>query len=96
MSPVTSGKTLIRLLLAFGELGIGEIWLRNDHWMIEAAMPIITINQVAISIHVYGANIGAVQRSVYETDGTRKTFVSGYSNTELPNLWDRSKEGKPS
>jgi 3-mercaptopropionate dioxygenase len=44
------------------------------------------------SIHVYGANIGAVRRSMYETDGTSKTFVSGYSNTELPNLWDRSKE----
>jgi 3-mercaptopropionate dioxygenase len=55
-----------------------------------------THDQVAISIHVYGANIGAVQRSVYETDGTRNTFISGYSNTELPNLWDRSKEGKPS
>jgi 3-mercaptopropionate dioxygenase len=44
------------------------------------------------SIHVYGANIGAVRRSMYEPDGTSKTFVSGYSNTELPNLWDRSKE----
>lgn len=46
----------------------------------------------SVSIHVYGANIGAVRRSVYELDGTRKTFISGYSNTELPNLWDRSKE----
>jgi predicted metal-dependent enzyme (double-stranded beta helix superfamily) len=44
------------------------------------------------SIHVYGANIGAVRRSVYEPDGTSKAFVSGYSNNELPNLWDRSKE----
>ena len=43
-------------------------------------------------IHVYGANIGAVRRSMYERDGTSKTFVSGYSNTELPNLWDRSKD----
>jgi 3-mercaptopropionate dioxygenase len=43
------------------------------------------------SIHVYGANIGAVRRSMYEPDGTSKTFVSGYSNSELPNLWDRSK-----
>ena len=44
------------------------------------------------SIHVYGANIGAVRRSMYELDGTSKTFISGYSNTELPNLWDRSKD----
>jgi predicted metal-dependent enzyme (double-stranded beta helix superfamily) len=45
----------------------------------------------SVSIHVYGANIGAVRRSVYEMDGTSRSFVSGYSNTELPNLWDRSK-----
>jgi len=46
----------------------------------------------SVSIHVYGANIGAVRRSVYEPDGSSRTFVSGYSNAELPNLWDRSKE----
>jgi predicted metal-dependent enzyme (double-stranded beta helix superfamily) len=45
----------------------------------------------SVSIHVYGANIGAVRRSVYEPDGTSRTFVSGYSNADLPNLWDRSK-----
>jgi predicted metal-dependent enzyme (double-stranded beta helix superfamily) len=50
-------------------------------------------DQPSVSIHVYGANIGAVRRSVYELDGTSRTFVSGYSNTELPNLWDRSKAG---
>jgi predicted metal-dependent enzyme (double-stranded beta helix superfamily) len=49
-------------------------------------------DRTSISIHVYGANIGAVQRWVYAPDGTRKPFVSGYSNTWLPNLWDRSKE----
>lgn len=49
-------------------------------------------DQVSISIHVYGANIGAVTRSVFLEDGTRKPFVSGYSNTVLPNLWDRSTE----
>lgn len=45
----------------------------------------------SISIHVYGANIGAVQRAVYLEDGTRKPFVSGYSNATLPNFWDCSK-----
>jgi predicted metal-dependent enzyme (double-stranded beta helix superfamily) len=49
-------------------------------------------DRVSISIHVYGANIGAVQRSVYAEDGARKPFISGYSNLQLPNLWDRSKE----
>ena len=49
-------------------------------------------DQPSVSIHVYGANIGAVRRSLYELDGTSRTFISGYSNTELPNLWDRSKD----
>lgn len=45
----------------------------------------------SISIHVYGANIGAVTRATYE-DGKTKAFISGYSNSSLPNLWDLSKE----
>ncbi|MGE8467317.1 MAG: cysteine dioxygenase [Pseudomonas putida] len=49
-------------------------------------------DQVSISIHVYGANIGAVSRAVYLADGTEKPFISGYSNTLLPNIWDLSKE----
>ncbi len=44
-------------------------------------------DRVSISIHVYGADIGSVQRHTYATDGTRKNFVSGYSNTVLPNVW---------
>ncbi|AIZ32918.1 cysteine dioxygenase [Pseudomonas parafulva] len=49
-------------------------------------------DRVSISIHVYGGNIGAVKRAVYSDDGSEKTFISGYSNTHLPNLWDLSKE----
>ncbi|MCY7259138.1 MULTISPECIES: cysteine dioxygenase [Pseudomonas] len=49
-------------------------------------------DRVSISIHVYGANIGAVRRAVYDPDGHEKPFVSGYSNRLLPNLWDLSKE----
>lgn len=41
----------------------------------------------AVSIHVYGANIGRVQRHLFEPDGTRRAFVSGYANEVLPNLW---------
>ncbi|VFR30945.1 Cysteine dioxygenase [plant metagenome] len=48
-------------------------------------------DRVSISIHVYGANIGAVRRAVYEADGTSKPFISGYSNDFLPNIWDLSK-----
>ncbi|WP_313738832.1 cysteine dioxygenase [Pseudomonas sp.] len=49
-------------------------------------------DQVSISIHVYGGNIGAVKRAVYLADGSEKPFISGYSNRHLPNLWDLSKE----
>lgn len=48
-------------------------------------------DRVSISIHVYGANIGAVERSTYDAAGRPRRFVSGYANTTLPNLWDRSK-----
>jgi predicted metal-dependent enzyme (double-stranded beta helix superfamily) len=45
----------------------------------------------SISIHVYGGNIGAIARHVFVPEtGEAKPFVSGYSNTLLPNLWDRS------
>ncbi|WP_312242338.1 cysteine dioxygenase [Pantoea sp.] len=47
-------------------------------------------DSVSISIHVYGANIGAVKRAVYREDGSEKTFISGYSNRYLPNIWDLS------
>lgn len=50
-------------------------------------------DRASVSIHVYGANIGAVERHVYEPDtGDSKAFVSGYSNVVIPNLWDRSLE----
>ena len=49
-------------------------------------------DRVSISIHVYGGNIGAIQRSVYDpVTGAEKPFVSGYSNAAVPNLWDRSR-----
>ncbi len=48
--------------------------------------------QTAVSIHVYGANIGALRRHVYDpASGAPKEFISGYHNTTVPNLWDRSR-----
>ncbi|MEN9314519.1 MAG: hypothetical protein RIS35_912 [Pseudomonadota bacterium] len=45
----------------------------------------------SISIHVYGANIGAVRRHMVDAaSGEIRDFVSGYSSAVLPNLWDRS------
>jgi len=50
-------------------------------------------DRISISIHVYGANIGAVKRHVYDPGhSTEQPFVSGYSNAALPNFWDRSAE----
>ena len=52
-------------------------------------------SETAISIHVYGANIGAVRRHTFDpATGAPREFVSGYHNGALPNLWDRSKERK--
>ncbi|MDY0747733.1 cysteine dioxygenase [Paucibacter sp. R3-3] len=37
-------------------------------------------DRVSISIHIYGGDIGTVQRSIYdEADGSSRPFVSGYS-----------------
>ena len=48
-------------------------------------------NRSSISIHVYGDNIGAVRRSVFDPEtGEPAEFISGYSNTAVPNLWDLS------
>ena len=48
--------------------------------------------ETAVSIHVYGANIGALHRHVYDpVSGAPKDFISGYHNTTVPNLWDRSR-----
>ena len=41
-------------------------------------------DRVSISIHVYGANIGTVHRSVFTESGERKGFVSGYANAQWP------------
>jgi len=43
---------------------------------------------VSISIHVYGRNIGRVQRHVFDpATGAEKSFVSGYASALVPNLW---------
>lgn len=47
-------------------------------------------DRVSISIHVYGANIGAVRRQTFdEKNGAAREFVSGYSSDVTPNLWSR-------
>ena len=50
---------------------------------------------VSVSIHVYGANIGAVRRHRLDDSGRVVEFVSGYSSAVTPNLWDRSSSARP-
>ncbi|WP_026986106.1 cysteine dioxygenase [Fodinicurvata fenggangensis] len=48
-------------------------------------------DRVSISIHLYGANIGLVERSVYEpASGRSRPFVSGYASSRTPNIWGLS------
>ncbi len=52
-------------------------------------------DRASISIHVYGGNIGAISRHVFNPGTSApKRFISGYTNTVVPNLWDRSDEMK--
>lgn len=55
----------------------------GDLHSVENAVP----DRVSISIHVYGANIGTVERATYDEHGAAKPFVSGYANAALPNIW---------
>ena len=48
--------------------------------------------KTSISIHVYGANIGAVKRAMFNADTSEpEYFISGYDNQSVPNLWDLSR-----
>lgn len=61
----------------------------GDIHRVSSALP----EGASVSIHVYGANIGAVHRHCFEVPaGTATEFVSGYTLDVLPNLWDRSRE----
>lgn len=63
----------------------------NDYHLVANALP----DQTSISIHVYGDNIGGVSRATYDVaTGAEKTFISGYSSEEVPNLWDRSRRAE--
>ena len=56
----------------------------HDIHVVENHLP----DQTSISIHVYGGNIGKIQRSVFDpATGAEKSFISGYANTVTPNLW---------
>ena len=86
---------------AAGQLRAGEA-CRLEPGIVTAVSPRIgdihtvenaLADRPSISIHAYGANIGAVARHVFVAEtSAAKPFVSGYANRLTPNLWDRSEE----
>ncbi len=83
-----------------GSLAVAGDPDRLEPGMVDALLPAQgDIHQVSnayddkpsISIHLYGGNIGAVSRHVFDpATGQPKTFISGYSCAVIPNVWDRS------
>ena len=45
------------------------------------------VSRPSVSIHLYGGNIGSINRHVYAANGAVKSFRSGYSLETVPNLW---------
>lgn len=46
-------------------------------------------DEVSISIHIYGGNIGRIERAVFDPDsGAARPFISRFANSELPNIWN--------
>lgn len=41
----------------------------------------------SVSLHLYGGNIGAINRHSFDIDGASRTFRSGYSSDIVPNIW---------
>lgn len=41
----------------------------------------------SVSLHLYGGNIGAIDRHSFDVSGTANTFRSGYSSNIVPNVW---------
>ena len=47
-------------------------------------------DRTSVSVHIYGGDIGSIERFVFDFDGGRKPFISGYANRRLPNFWGAS------
>jgi len=45
------------------------------------------LTKVSVSIHVYGGNLAAIERNIYDMDGSTRLFTSGYADMLLPNVW---------
>lgn len=71
-----------------GTLGPGEIERVSPDAIDIHEVANALADRASISIHVYGGNIGRIQRHVYDREtGEAQPFVSAYSNPTVPNLW---------
>jgi 3-mercaptopropionate dioxygenase len=52
-------------------------------------------DRASVSIHVYGGNIGRIQRTAWTAEGRARSFASGYSADVVPNLWSTTAETQP-
>jgi predicted metal-dependent enzyme (double-stranded beta helix superfamily) len=43
--------------------------------------------KAAVSIHLYGGNIGTIRRHSFDESGGVNTFRSGYASNVIPNVW---------
>lgn len=81
-------EPVARSILHPGEIGIVSPTLGDIH-RVSNTLP----DRASISIHVYGGNIGAIRRHKFDlAHNCAEDFISGYSATPLPNIWDRSKD----
>ena len=83
-------KQPIRIVVTFTPGGAPDILARvlAESWQQSLGVPVLVENRPG-----YGGNIGAIERHTFDAEtSARKRFVSGYTNTVVPNLWDRSAE----
>lgn len=67
-----------------GDMGVVSPTVGDVHQVVNAYD-----DRTSISIHVYGANIGRVERHTFNPEsGAPKAFISSYNNDTVPNLWN--------
>ncbi|MGI4879370.1 MAG: cysteine dioxygenase, partial [Janthinobacterium lividum] len=73
--PVAAGETV----LVAGQVSAVSPAIGDIHRVANAFA-----DRVSISIHVYGGDIGAIERATYDANGREQRFVSGYANAAAP------------
>lgn len=85
-------RTFVRGLLADRLVGVLRGTEAARQYKLRDGLPVdtgaSTSDDVSISIHVYGGNVGALRRKKLDENARALVdFVSGYTNDAVPNLW---------